>query len=55
VCAACHAGGGNTVQAGATLLKSDMQRNGYIDVDAIYNIIYYGKGKMCASEPPLVV
>ena len=23
-----------------------MERNGYLDVDAIYNIVYSGKGKM---------
>jgi Cytochrome C oxidase, cbb3-type, subunit III len=45
-CAACHTGGGNVMQAGATLFKSDMQKNGMLDVEAIYNIIYSGKGKM---------
>lgn len=39
-------GGGNTVQAGATLKKGDLVRNGVMDVDAVYKIVYSGKGKM---------
>eukprot|EP01024_Parvocaulis_polyphysoides_P061794 TRINITY_DN689_c0_g1_i1.p5 TRINITY_DN689_c0_g1~~TRINITY_DN689_c0_g1_i1.p5 ORF type:complete len:161 (-),score=18.92 TRINITY_DN689_c0_g1_i1:528-1010(-) len=45
-CAGCHMGGGNVVQADATLFLSDMERNGYLDVDKLYNLVYYGKGKM---------
>lgn len=45
-CAACHKGGGNIVQAGATLNLGDLQRNGVMDVDAVYKIVYGGKGKM---------
>ena len=44
--AACHKGGGNIVQPGATLLRADLERNGVLDVDALYAIIYSGKGKM---------
>lgn len=44
--AACHKGGGNTVQPGATLSLGDMQRNGLLDVDAVYKVVYSGKGKM---------
>ena len=44
--AGCHAGGGNVVQAGASLSLADLQRNGVIDPQAIYNLIYMGKGKM---------
>jgi cytochrome c6 len=45
-CAACHSGGGNTLQAGATLRQADLLRNNVIDVQALYTIIYGGKGKM---------
>jgi cytochrome c6 len=45
-CAACHAGGGNVLQAGATLSQGDLERNGMLDVEAIYKIVYSGKGKM---------
>ena len=45
VFAGCHAGGGNVVQAGATLFPGDLKKNG-MDRDAIYTIIYRGKGKM---------
>eukprot|EP01025_Chloroclados_australasicus_P020615 TRINITY_DN2173_c0_g2_i2.p2 TRINITY_DN2173_c0_g2~~TRINITY_DN2173_c0_g2_i2.p2 ORF type:complete len:126 (-),score=5.29 TRINITY_DN2173_c0_g2_i2:51-428(-) len=45
-CAGCHYGGGNVVQSGATLFVRDLERNGYLDVDKLYEIIYYGKGKM---------
>lgn len=42
----CHAGGGNIVQAGASLQTSDLQKNGAATTDAIYKLIYSGKGKM---------
>jgi cytochrome c6 len=45
-CAGCHAGGGNVLQAGATLSTADLQRNGYGDPEAMYNLIYSGKGRM---------
>lgn len=45
-CAGCHAGGGNVVQAGATLKTPDLERNGYDTAEALYSIIYSGKGKM---------
>lgn len=44
--AACHRGGGNIVQPGATLTLGDLQRNGVLDVDKIYQLTYSGKGKM---------
>ena len=44
--AGCHAGGGNVVQAGATLTTGDLQKNGMLDPEALYNLIYRGKGKM---------
>ena len=44
--AGCHAGGGNVVQAGATLSTGDLRKNGMLDPDALYNQIYRGKGKM---------
>ena len=42
----CHAGGGNIVQAGASLQTGDLQKNGAASTDAIYKLIYSGKGKM---------
>ena len=39
-------GGGNVVQAGATLSKGDLTRNGQLDPDAVYKTIYGGRGKM---------
>lgn len=44
--AGCHVGGGNVVQAGATLKEADLQRNGAASVEAIYDLVYNGKGKM---------
>ena len=34
------------MQAGASLSLGDMQRNGVLDVDAVYHVVYSGKGKM---------
>jgi cytochrome c6 len=45
-CAGCHAGGGNVLQAGATLATADLERNGYADADALFALIYSGKGRM---------
>lgn len=45
-CAGCHAGGGNILQAGATLATADLERNGYGDAESLYALIYSGKGKM---------
>ncbi|KAK9824135.1 hypothetical protein WJX72_008036 [[Myrmecia] bisecta] len=45
-CAGCHAGGGNVVQGGASLRTGDLKRNGAASPEAIYEIIYKGKGKM---------
>jgi cytochrome c6 len=45
-CAGCHAGGGNVLQAGATLATADLERNGYADADALFALIYKGKGRM---------
>ena len=44
--AGCHAGGGNVVQGGASLSTSDLRRNGVLDSQAIYDLVYGGKGKM---------
>ncbi len=46
VCAACHAGGGNIVQGGKSLKTQDLERNGVNSPEAIYQLIYGGKGKM---------
>lgn len=45
-CAGCHMNGGNVLQAGATLSSEDLQRNGRSTPEALYEIIYGGKGKM---------
>ncbi|CAL5224974.1 g7748 [Coccomyxa viridis] len=45
-CIGCHVGGGNVVQAGATLKEADLQKNGAASVEAIYDLVYNGKGKM---------
>lgn len=34
------------MQPGATLSLQDMNRNGLLDVDAVYKVVYSGKGKM---------
>ena len=34
------------VQAGATLKQADLQKNGVPSVEAIYDLVYNGKGKM---------
>ena len=34
------------MQAGATLRTGDLQKNGMLDPEALYNLIYKGKGKM---------
>lgn len=34
------------VQSGATLKMPDLQRNGAASVEAIYDLVYSGKGKM---------
>ncbi|XP_020578652.1 cytochrome c6, chloroplastic [Phalaenopsis equestris] len=45
-CIGCHDRGGNILQPGATLFIKDLQRNGLATEDDIYNITYYGKGRM---------
>jgi cytochrome c6 len=34
------------VAPGATLSLGDLQRNGMLDVDAVFKLVYNGKGKM---------
>ncbi|XP_041023401.1 cytochrome c6, chloroplastic [Juglans microcarpa x Juglans regia] len=45
-CIGCHVGGGNIIQPGATLFTKDLQRNGVVAEEEIYNVTYYGKGRM---------
>ena len=45
-CAGCHIGGGNVVQAGKTLFTGDLEKNGAGTPEAIYDLVYGGKGKM---------
>jgi hypothetical protein len=44
--AGCHVGGGNIVQAGATLFQADLEKNGVADSGSLYQLIYAGKGRM---------
>ncbi|KAG2494468.1 hypothetical protein HYH03_007520 [Edaphochlamys debaryana] len=45
-CAGCHMGGGNVQAAGATLFPEDLARNGVDSPEALFKIIYSGKGRM---------
>ncbi|XP_047069995.1 cytochrome c6, chloroplastic-like isoform X1 [Lolium rigidum] len=45
-CIGCHDTGGNILQPGATLSMKDLERNGVATEEEIYNITYYGKGRM---------
>ncbi|KAG2451209.1 hypothetical protein HYH02_003816 [Chlamydomonas schloesseri] len=45
-CAGCHMNGGNILAVGATLFSEDLQKNGVDSPEALYKIIYSGKGKM---------
>uniref|UniRef100_A0A0D9X0F9 Cytochrome c-553 n=1 Tax=Leersia perrieri TaxID=77586 RepID=A0A0D9X0F9_9ORYZ len=45
-CIGCHDMGGNILQPGATLFMKDLERNGVATEDELYNITYYGKGRM---------
>ncbi|XP_042445886.1 cytochrome c6, chloroplastic-like isoform X2 [Zingiber officinale] len=45
-CIGCHDMGGNILQPGATLFLKDLQRNGFDTEESLYNITYYGKGRM---------
>ncbi|RWV97135.1 hypothetical protein BHE74_00005303 [Ensete ventricosum] len=48
-CIGCHDMGGNILQPGATLFMKDLQRNGVATEEGIYDITYYGKGRMPAK------
>ena len=45
-CAGCHAGGGNIVRRDATLKSSDLKKYGVDSPDALYQLIYSGRGSM---------
>lgn len=45
-CAGCHAGGGNIVKREATLKLSDLSKYGLDSPEALFDIIYFGKGSM---------
>ena len=45
-CAGCHAGGGNVVSPGNTLFQNDLDRNGLVTPEKVFEVIYSGKGKM---------
>ncbi|KAF8664509.1 hypothetical protein HU200_054686 [Digitaria exilis] len=45
-CIGCHDMGGNILQPGATLFLKDLERNGVATEAELYNITYYGKGRM---------
>ncbi|KAM7270480.1 hypothetical protein ACFE04_029694 [Oxalis oulophora] len=45
-CIGCHVDGGNLIQPGSTLFTKDLQRNGVDTEEEIYNVTYFGKGRM---------
>lgn len=45
-CAGCHEGGGNIIRPQSTLKLADLEKNGLVDPDALYKVIYSGKGSM---------
>jgi cytochrome c6 len=45
-CAGCHAGGGNIVKREATLGYDDLKKYGLDSPDALYMLIYGGRGSM---------
>lgn len=47
-CVGCHVGGGNIVRRRKTLKQRALQRNGVDSIDAIAELITYGKGAMSA-------
>ena len=47
-CAACHAGGGNTMAGGKTLSMADLEKNGYASVESIVEIVSKGKPPIAA-------
>ncbi|MBV5260683.1 c-type cytochrome [Synechococcus moorigangaii CMS01] len=47
-CAGCHLNGGNIVRRGKNLKQRAMEKNGYVSVEAIANLITQGKGNMSA-------
>ncbi|CAA3025221.1 cytochrome c6, chloroplastic [Olea europaea subsp. europaea] len=48
-CIGCHDSGGNIIQPGATLFLKDLERNGVDKEEEIYQVTYYGKGRMPVS------
>ncbi|KAH9306129.1 hypothetical protein KI387_010533, partial [Taxus chinensis] len=49
-CIGCHYEGGNVLQPGATLTTRDLERNGIVTIADIFNLTYYGKGRMPSDE-----
>ena len=45
-CAGCHAGGGNVVAPGATLLAPDLTAAGLDSPEAVFKLVYGGRGRM---------
>jgi cytochrome c6 len=45
-CAGCHAGGGNVIAPGATLLAPDLAAAGLDTPGAVFKLVYGGKGRM---------
>eukprot|EP00899_Mesostigma_viride_P026961 jgi/Mesvir1/744/Mv17345-RA.1 len=45
-CAACHSAGGNILAPTKGLTKADLQREGLLDEEKLYTIIYSGKSRM---------
>ena len=49
-CAACHAGGGNTVNAAKTLSQADLEKNEMYSQEAIISQVTNGKNAMPAFK-----
>ncbi|EFN54427.1 hypothetical protein CHLNCDRAFT_17921, partial [Chlorella variabilis] len=45
-CAGCHSGGGNIIRRDATLQLGDLEKYGVADTQALYTVIYGGRGSM---------
>lgn len=47
-CAGCHVNGGNIVRRGKNLQQKTLEKNGFTSVEAIAQLVTYGKNNMSA-------
>lgn len=52
-CIGCHVNGGNIIRGGKNLKQKALERNGYITVEAIAQIVANGKANMSAYKTRL--